>query len=269
MKLRSLVLALALASFAWVLVGLTADPVAACTAPCTKAQISTDVATNWPDNTAGAITPAILRSTVLELVNSYLDVNGASTFTCPTHQFLVSIATLSSYACAQPVAADIASGAALTKTDDTNVTLTLGGTPASALLAATSITAGWTGTLAAARGGTGDSGTAWSSYSAGVTCGTATITTTSSRSKTLGKTTWLELDFTITAIGSCVNTVQFNLPNTAQSGAGMVGKEIAVSGKVAGCSIQASAASAACVKGDTTNFIVNEHFVLSGVYENQ
>lgn len=43
------------------------------------------------------------------------------------------------------------SGAALTKVDDTNVTLTLGGTPASALLASTSLTLGWTGTLAAPR----------------------------------------------------------------------------------------------------------------------
>ena len=41
--------------------------------------------------------------------------------------------------------------AALTKTDDTNVTLTLGGTPNTALLQATSITVGWTGTLGAAR----------------------------------------------------------------------------------------------------------------------
>lgn len=46
-------------------------------------------------------------------------------------------------------------GAALTKTDDTNVTLTLGGAPTTALLAATSLTLGWTGTLAATRGGTG------------------------------------------------------------------------------------------------------------------
>jgi hypothetical protein len=45
--------------------------------------------------------------------------------------------------------------AALTKTDDTNVTATLGGTPGTALLQATSITLGWTGTLAATRGGTG------------------------------------------------------------------------------------------------------------------
>ncbi len=45
--------------------------------------------------------------------------------------------------------------AALTKTDDTNVTLTLGGTPSTALLQATSITVGWTGTLSGTRGGTG------------------------------------------------------------------------------------------------------------------
>lgn len=44
---------------------------------------------------------------------------------------------------------------ALTKTNDTNVTLTLGGTPTTALLQATSLTLGWTGTLAASRGGTG------------------------------------------------------------------------------------------------------------------
>jgi hypothetical protein len=48
----------------------------------------------------------------------------------------------------------IIGGAALTKTDDTNVTLTLGGTPTTALLAATSLTLGWTGTLGVARGGT-------------------------------------------------------------------------------------------------------------------
>lgn len=48
-------------------------------------------------------------------------------------------------------ASDIASGAALTRVDDTNVTLTLGGSPTTALLATTSLTLGWTGTLAATR----------------------------------------------------------------------------------------------------------------------
>lgn len=44
--------------------------------------------------------------------------------------------------------------AALTRTNDTNVTVTLGGTPTTALLQATSLTLGWTGTLSIARGGT-------------------------------------------------------------------------------------------------------------------
>lgn len=51
-------------------------------------------------------------------------------------------------------------GAALTKTDDTNVTLTLGGTPTTALLRATSLTLGWTGLLGLTRGGTAASLTA-------------------------------------------------------------------------------------------------------------
>lgn len=40
---------------------------------------------------------------------------------------------------------------AFTKTDDTNVTMTLGGTPTTALVNAMSVTMGWSGTLAAAR----------------------------------------------------------------------------------------------------------------------
>jgi hypothetical protein len=48
-------------------------------------------------------------------------------------------------------------GAALTRVNDTNVTLTLGGSPTSALLNAASLTLGWTGTLSENRGGTNQS----------------------------------------------------------------------------------------------------------------
>lgn len=70
--------------------------------------------------------------------------------------------------------------AALTKTDDINVTLTLGGTPASALLQATSITVGWNGALSAARGGLGVDASAQSGvplFAAGVPTFTATTGT--------------------------------------------------------------------------------------------
>ena len=43
----------------------------------------------------------------------------------------------------------------LTRVNDTNITLTLGGTPTGALITSTSITAGWSGQLAVSRGGTG------------------------------------------------------------------------------------------------------------------
>lgn len=46
---------------------------------------------------------------------------------------------------------------ALTRTNDTNVTLTLGGNPNTALLAAVSLTLAWAGQLSVARGGTGQS----------------------------------------------------------------------------------------------------------------
>jgi hypothetical protein len=72
---------------------------------------------------------------------------------------------------------------ALTETDDTNVTLTLGGSPTVALLAATSLTLGWTGQLGLTRGGTAASLTAsnggivYSSASAlAILSGTATAT---------------------------------------------------------------------------------------------
>lgn len=77
--------------------------------------------------------------------------------TTTTRQFLSQTGT--GAASAVPIWATIAgtdvTGAALTATNDTNVTITLGGTPATSLLRAASITLGWTGSLAITRGGTG------------------------------------------------------------------------------------------------------------------
>lgn len=53
--------------------------------------------------------------------------------------------------------ATLTGGSALTRTNDSNVTLTLGGSPGAALLAHVSLTVGWAGTLPISRGGTGAS----------------------------------------------------------------------------------------------------------------
>lgn len=67
-----------------------------------------------------------------------------------------------------------------TKTDDTNVTLTLGGTATSAVLQSFSVTVGWSGTLSGTRGGTGtNNGSNTLAYSNSMTLastGGATIT---------------------------------------------------------------------------------------------
>jgi hypothetical protein len=239
----------------------------ACTAPCTKTQITNDINANWPDNTAQQITPALLRTTVLELVNSYIDTNGSTSFSCPANQFLTAIATLSSFTCAQPTTTGLSGVAALTSSNDTNVTITLGGTPSTALLQAASLTMGWTGTLAVARGGTGDSGTAWAAYTPSPACGTGAFTTNSARFKQIGKTTFAQIDVTITSITGCANSFTFTLPATAQSTGGLAGRNVAGSGHGFMCSISGSTAT--CTLADAVTLVVNDHYVASGVYEAQ
>lgn len=83
--------------------------------------------------------------------------NVATATTTPALTFSLTNAAAHTYfgnATASSGAPSYTANAALTKTDDTNVTLTLGGAPTTALLEATSITVGWTGTLGVARGGT-------------------------------------------------------------------------------------------------------------------
>jgi hypothetical protein len=66
--------------------------------------------------------------------------------------------------------------AGLTETDDTNVTMTLGGSPSTALLQSVSMTLGWTGTLATTRGGTGNATGAATAVTSNSTSGVMQIT---------------------------------------------------------------------------------------------
>ena len=74
----------------------------------TKAALTTEINTNWPDNSTGAITPALLRSTVTDIVNSYFDLNGGSSLGCASHNWISALPTLSSLTCTQPLFSDIA-----------------------------------------------------------------------------------------------------------------------------------------------------------------
>lgn len=102
------------------------------------------------------LTPSTATTGIVTLAGTLIVANGGTGATTLTG-YVKGSGTSALTASATIPATDISGGAALTKTDDTNVTLTLGGTPASALLAATSLTLGWSGQLSVARGGTGQS----------------------------------------------------------------------------------------------------------------
>jgi len=97
--------------------------------------ISTGTATNLAGGATGSVPYQSAASTTTFLsigtANQFLQVNGGAT------------------------APQWSTGAALTKTDDTNVTVSLGGSASTALVNAASLTLGWSGELAATRGGTG------------------------------------------------------------------------------------------------------------------
>ena len=70
-------------------------------------------------------------------------------------QILVNNGNVISYATKADLGIPTVTPSAISKIDDTNVTLTLGGGYATALLQATSLTIGWTGNLSVSRGGSG------------------------------------------------------------------------------------------------------------------
>jgi len=101
--------------------------------------------------------------------------------------------------------------AALTKTDDTNVTLTLGGTPATALLQATSLTLGWTGQLGLTRGGTNAALTAVNGgvvYSGASALGISAAGSSGQmlRSAGAGIPTWTTTTYPVT---NAINTIMY------------------------------------------------------------
>lgn len=106
----------------------------------------------YGNNSVNIATNSVRRLIVDE--NGYVTINNIPTAASAT-DILVSNGGVVSTRTVASLGIPVITPSALTKTDDTNVTLTLGGTPATALLEAVSLTLGWTGILAIGRGGTG------------------------------------------------------------------------------------------------------------------
>jgi hypothetical protein len=111
---------------------------------------------------------------------------------------------------------------------------------------------------------------AWSAsgFTPAPQCGTATFTVNSGRFKTMGKTTFLQLDTTITAIGNCVaNSITFTAPNSAAS-TGSLAFLNARSTAVGICFISAAGSTFTCQQQAGPAFVVNDHLLIEGIYEN-
>jgi len=112
-------------------------------------------------------------------------------------------------------------------------------------------------------------GTAWTTYTPALSCGTATFVVNSARFKKIGKTVSISIDFNISAIGTCTTVVSFTLPATPQSGSAMAGRESALNGTALAATLAAASATASMTKNANAVWLVNERAQASGVYESQ
>lgn len=124
-------------------------------------------------------------------------------------------------------------------------------------------------------GGTGttkyvpDTGTTSIAGTLAPSCGTATFSVGAANAKTIGKLTYVTINTTITAIGTCTTPATLTLPNTTATRATLSGQEIVNGFLGVFCTGGAGATTVTCRKNANTAFAVNDQIVLSGQYENQ
>ena len=143
-------------------------------APAWDTVTKTDVGLSNVENTALSTWAGSANITTVGTVTgtSFNSITGLSSVT-PSNIGTAAVGTATTAARADHVHA--ITGAALTEFDDTNVTLTLGGSASTALVNAASITVGWTGTLATGRGGTGLSSIGTANQILGVNAGATSL----------------------------------------------------------------------------------------------
>jgi hypothetical protein len=114
--------------------------------------------------------------------------------------------------------------------------------------------------------------TAWTAYTPTLSCASGTLTTASAtgRFRQVGKTTEIEINATITTLGSCATALRATLPNIAASVAVLAGRENAATGVALAGFIGAGATVVSITKYDNSiGAGTGWASVVSGTYENQ
>ena len=128
-----------------------------------------------------------------------------------------------------------------------------------------------TGTLPVANGGTGDTGTAWTSYSPTLSANTGTFTNAaaSGRYKTIGKTVFIQVTITIVTNGSAaINTVVSLPKQAAAANFVLAGREGNMTGQMISGVIFANSNYIIFSRYDNAYMGGNGYLcILSGVYE--
>lgn len=122
-----------------------------------------------------------------------------------------------------------------------------------------------------AAGGTGDTGTAWTSFTPSPSCGTATFTVNSARFKTIGKNAFTETDITISTIGTCagVGVIVFNAPSITNSSSMLAGFNVTTSRYApTPCFTTGGSSQFSCIQ-PAAAFAANDRLIVEGVYESQ
>lgn len=109
----------------------------------------------------------------------------------------------------------------------------------------------------------------WLAFTPGFSwSGTAGIIVNSARYKTLGKTTFVSVDFSIGASGAPANLINFTLPKIPNAGAALAGFNQS-QGTVQSGAVKASSATAVLVQSGLATWALNDRVSFSGVYENK
>lgn len=198
-------------------------------------------------NSAAPSTPSSGNDTVWtdSTDKRFHDKNDAGTIgttvvasTCAGHNFATAVGTAGVITCAQPTVSD------------------LSGLP-----------------VTVAQGGTGDTGTPWSTFTPTVTCGSGTVTsytTQSGRYKLQGKNANVSIHVQLNNAGTCSGTITFaGLPFTenATNPCQLVGNDYGNGIKMVSGSIGANGVSAAITTYDGTNPATTFNIVVNGVCE--